>query len=458
MYRDNKNCGIIFVLVLLLISMGSFAADSAATIGKVVFARGVVTTQQEGQQIRVLGKNAEIFQGDIITTAQKSFAVIKFNDDSRISLRPDTVFSVEDYSQQQASESMIIRLFKGGLRTISGLISKRNPDGFKLHTVAATIGIRGTEFDARLCEIDCAIENQKYQKVKTQEIIIVAKVAFLNGQLIATDAADTQRQLAVGSPLYVGDSLRTGTESFAVIAFRDEGRVTMKEDTEFKIEQYRYSLDNPDENGAVYRLIKGGIRALTGLISKYNKDAYKVNTPTATIGIRGTGFDLLWLGPCGVSLQCGLVGYVWDGSIFAKNDTGSWDLLEKKVILVRFIDQPAEFIDIPPVFTVPRPDEVDIDFINLFAAELGEVIEPGLYVGCYEGQCILIQADRKVDLTPGQSGFASIDGRILQRLEFIQPFQAEDPYLQTINADLETLFELLDDSVIEQTEFECIVQ
>ena len=68
------------------------------------------------------------------------------------------------------------------------------------------------------------------------------------------------------------------------------------------------------------------------------------------------------------------------------------------------------------------------------------------------------QEDRSLDLGAGEAGFASIDGQQLIRLERIEPFQTDDPYLRTINQLFDTLYELLDDTVIAENEFECIVQ
>ena len=137
-----------------------FANVAQEEIGEVVFARGAVSAKSHAGEIRVLGKQASIFKGDVITTGLKSFSVIKMIDSSRISVRPDTVFSFKDYSMKQDEESAVMQLFKGGLRAISGLISKRKPEAFKLDTAVATIGIRGTDFDVRLCELDCAIDEQ----------------------------------------------------------------------------------------------------------------------------------------------------------------------------------------------------------------------------------------------------------------------------------------------------------
>ena len=242
-------------------------------IGEVIFARGVVTAQT-GSQIRVLGKAAPIYEGDIITTGPKSFTVIKLNDQTRISLRQNTVFSFEDfaYGQDEEKESAIMRLFKGGLRSISGLISKHNPDGFKVKTSVATIGIRGTKFDARLCqEGEC---EQEYQKTTDSGTVtpstVIGRIALLKGKLNSTDKSGELRSLTKGAPLYEGDALETGKGSFAVLAFRDQSRVSLKAETQFKIEKFQYNVKEPDKDSSFFRLVKGGMRALTGLIVKRN--------------------------------------------------------------------------------------------------------------------------------------------------------------------------------------------
>ena len=154
MLKANKlNLGLWISFLYVAMHMSVFADVAQEKIGQVVFAKGAVSAQSPSGTVRVLGKQAPIYQGDIITTGSKSFSVIKMIDDSRISIRPDTVFSFEDYSFNKGRDSAVMRLFKGGLRAISGLMSKRNPEVFKLKTSVATIGIRGTDFDARLCHI-----------------------------------------------------------------------------------------------------------------------------------------------------------------------------------------------------------------------------------------------------------------------------------------------------------------
>lgn len=442
------------LLVLLCYGAPLLAADP---IGEVVFARGAVSAQTSGGQIRILGKKAPIYRGDTITTAPKSFAVIKLNDGTRISIRPNTVLAINEYADKAGEESATMRLFRGGLRAISGLISKRNPDAFKVRTAVATIGIRGTEFDARLCEADCAKEARDMKVGKAvSKASVVGRVAYIKGNVSAKKAGKEARTLTRGAPLYETDVITTAKSAYAILVFRDQGRVTLKPETTFKIERFHYSKDEPESDSSFFRLIRGGMRSLTGLMSKRSPDSYRVRTAVATIGIRGTGFDLLWLGPCTTSPNCGLVASVWQGAITSDNDSGINDIGLDQTVRIGAINLSPELLDSAPVFNVPRPDTVDVDFDNLFAAQSRSGAEPGLYVACYEGHCSLLQEDRTLDLGAGEAGFANATE--LVRLEQIEPFQQNDPYLNTINELFDTLYELLDDNVIEETEFECVVQ
>ena len=58
--------------------------------------------------------------------------------------------------------------------------------------------------------------------------------------------------------------------------------------TEFKVEDYHFSGQADGSEKGFFKLVKGSLRAITGLIGKSNKQAWRMNTPVATIGIRGT--------------------------------------------------------------------------------------------------------------------------------------------------------------------------
>lgn len=117
------------------------------------------------------------------------------------------------------------------------------------------------------------------------------QVINLSGPLFAIDAAGARRILSVGSGFEPGETLVTEGKTYAQVRFIDQGVVTLKPGTQFKVEAFAFDEKVPEKDSAVFGLLKGALRTVTGLIGKRgNQDAYSMRTPTATIGIRGTHF------------------------------------------------------------------------------------------------------------------------------------------------------------------------
>ena len=94
------------------------------------------------------------------------------------------------------------------------------------------------------------------------------------------------------SEVRAGDLLTTQRDSYAQINFTDGSSVTMRPFSQMKIDAFNYVQDKPQEDNAFFRLLKGGLRTVTGLVGKRgNQDAYRIGTATATIGIRGSVGD-----------------------------------------------------------------------------------------------------------------------------------------------------------------------
>ena len=123
----------------------------------------------------------------------------------------------------------------------------------------------------------------------------VGTITHLGGVLRATRADGTSRMLAVKSEIREGDTLKTEKDTFARIKFVDGGEVVLRPETVFKVDAYSFRPEAAPEHkdNAVFNLVKGGMRSVTGLLGKRSPDAFKVNTATATIGIRGTHFGAL---------------------------------------------------------------------------------------------------------------------------------------------------------------------
>lgn len=160
---------------LLWAGMGAALAEQAASVA---LATGKVSVTRDGQALRLRTGDA-VHTGDQIETAHNSYANLLFADGGRILLRPNTQFVVEDFQQgsgaapadagsdtdasvADAADSgpsrAFFQLLRGGFRAISGLIGKTDRSAYRVVTPTATIGIRGTDYEAFLCEGDCPTE------------------------------------------------------------------------------------------------------------------------------------------------------------------------------------------------------------------------------------------------------------------------------------------------------------
>ena len=113
-------------------------------------------------------------------------------------------------------------------------------------------------------------------------------VTQLSGTLSVRKADGSVRILSQRSQIATGDTINTQQDSYAQIKFSDGGQLTLKPNTAVKIENFKFAEEKPAEDSFVYSLLKGGLRAVTGIVGKRSKDKYELGTATATIGIRGT--------------------------------------------------------------------------------------------------------------------------------------------------------------------------
>lgn len=117
------------------------------------------------------------------------------------------------------------------------------------------------------------------------------EVTQISGTLSVRKADGSIRILSQRSQVESGDTINTERDSYAQIKFTDGGQITLKPNTAVKIQEFKFAQENPQEDSFIYRLVKGGLRAVTGIVGKRSKDKYELETATATVGIRGTTFS-----------------------------------------------------------------------------------------------------------------------------------------------------------------------
>ncbi len=148
-----------------------------------------------------------------------------------------------------------------------------------------------------------------------QGLASVGRINFSYGPVIATDLNGESRSVRKGSELNQGDTIDTRSGR-AHLKFNDGGYISLQPDTQFRIDEYKFDQNQEAEDRGIFSLIKGGLRALTGLIGKTDRKSYQLNTPMVTIGIRGTGYTAM------VDDESATVS-VGEGGIIMTNEQGT---------------------------------------------------------------------------------------------------------------------------------------
>ena len=414
-------------------------------IGDVELVRGAGLAQRGSGAPRVLGAGSPIEQGEVLTTGANSFAVVKLNDGTRMTLRPNTSMKVDDFVLEQPgrTDSLVMNLLKGGLRIVTGSISKRSASA-RLTTSTATVGIRGTDFDARICAEDCRAEARRpvtplAQASAASVVPATARVVQLQGSMVAVSETGERRQVLAGGPAYKGDTLETPPGAQAVMVFRDDSRVTVAGNTRVRIEDFVYDAKAPGEGSFTFGLLKGGIRALTGLIGKAKPTSVRFTTSTATVGIRGTELHMRCEGAgageagagapvdgCFITTLQGVV------AVSSKAEPAVEVLVPAgSSAQVLGTTQPAALLPETPALIrdnpLPGPGDVNVDTQQLFGSTQRGIPEPGeLYVYLRDGHLAAEAGGRTLDIGRGEGLVVDASGRTLVRLDTPPAFLLND--------------------------------
>lgn len=229
-------------------------------------------------------------------------------------------------------------------------------------------------------------------------------VTLLTGRGTASSADGTIRALAKGADVFAGEVINTGPNSYANLRFRDGSFILLRPNSRFQIEQYEYqgetvpastkttrasrpdpaaattstasATGDQDVGRAFFRLLKGGFRAVTGLVGKVDRNAYRVATPVATIGIRGTDYVVVLCDlacnadpviannlPAGSAPAGGVVVGVITGGVFVANNAGGSVDVGQDQYLVTLpdgtqVELPAQprFLRVDPI---PNPESCE---------------------------------------------------------------------------------------------------
>lgn len=114
-------------------------------------------------------------------------------------------------------------------------------------------------------------------------------VDFVTGEASVISRDGQPRGVARGDRIVEGETLITGNSGEILLATDDSGVLALRPRSRLLID--RYQATGTERDAALLSLLRGSLRTVTGWISKTSPGQWKLSTPTATVGIRGTELE-----------------------------------------------------------------------------------------------------------------------------------------------------------------------
>ena len=118
----------------------------------------------------------------------------------------------------------------------------------------------------------------------------VGQISLMLGKAYLDSPGQPTAAASVGSVIKVGDRITTGTNGHVHIQFEDDALVSVRPDSRLEIVRYDFNPDRPELSSVKFNLIEGITRSISGQAAKAARQRFRLNTPIAAIGVRGTDF------------------------------------------------------------------------------------------------------------------------------------------------------------------------
>src|SRR6266480_3847949 len=169
-----------------------------------------------------------------------------------------------------------------------------------------------------------------------------------------------QRVAQHATEFYEGESIVTGAGALAQLRMLDGALMSVRVDSEIKLERFSYAGEQ-DRNASFFMsVLKGGLRTITGVIGRQNRERYRITTATVTIGVRGTDFEIVHVPSQAASREvpAGTYDHVFAGVTSMQNTAGVMLLVSRDQTAFAALQgtTPPVLVALPPaLFGRPTP-------------------------------------------------------------------------------------------------------
>ncbi|PYM53024.1 MAG: hypothetical protein DMD79_27215 [Candidatus Rokuibacteriota bacterium] len=136
-------------LVVLAAGVGPGRTDPPVGVVKVV--KGEALVQRAGQSLPARD-GMGLAEGDLLRTGPDGRLGVLLRDDTRLSLGPDSEIRIDRFAfaPAQGNLALVLRMLRGAATYVSGKLAKLSPEAVRVETPVGIVGIRGTQFAARI--------------------------------------------------------------------------------------------------------------------------------------------------------------------------------------------------------------------------------------------------------------------------------------------------------------------
>ena len=188
----------------------------------------------------------------------------------------------------------------------------------------------------------------------------IGTVNTISGKAYVIRLDGTRVELDINTPLYSGDILETGSDGAIGVVLADETTLAMGGDGRMVLDEMIYN-PGTQEGSLSLLVLKGIFTIVSGQVSKTDPDAMVIDTPVASIGIRGTqiGLDIADGQNLTVVMMREADGYV--GEVYIRNEGGVQVMNEVNHVLF------TSAYGLAPEFKAPVNDS---DIVRMFETTL----------------------------------------------------------------------------------------
>ena len=143
--------GSVALTLVLLLRATLVHSQPLVVAGRIKVATGAAFIVRQGTETAArVGQT--VFEADGLKTGADGHLGLTFNDETRVSLGPDSDVRLDRYVYLPAEGRLafVLRIVSGLATYVSGRIAKLSPDAIRLETPTAIIGVRGTRLAIRV--------------------------------------------------------------------------------------------------------------------------------------------------------------------------------------------------------------------------------------------------------------------------------------------------------------------